>query len=259
MTQTAKERLGFRNERNSPHSSRTIMLDELTTLLEVVPIMDATHAEYRKAIIEDNALAKRSEQTRGLTCRHMTEIYGLDSKLTIFRGLRYLWTRDPASRPMLALLCAMTRDTILRNSAEPILALHERDELPRTTMEQWINDQEHGRFSPATLKSAAQNLNSSWTKSGHLTGKVRKFRSIPAQTAGAAAFALFIGFLDGGRGENLLTTPFAKILDCPSSKILELAESASLRGWITLKRVGNVIEVAFPNMLRPEELEWLRE
>lgn len=259
MNDAKMDRLGFRNERNSPHSSRTIMLQELTTLLEHVPNANATVKEYRAAIIEQNCLGKRSEKTRVLTSRHMAELFGLDTELPVFRGLHFLWSRDEKSRAILALLCAMARDTMLRNSAELILSLHEKDALPRSQMEAWIDSQEPNRFSPATLKSAAQNLNSSWTKTGHLTGKAQKFRATAEAGPGAAMFALYLGYLGGGRGENLLQTPFAKALDCPASKVLELAELAALRGWFRLKRVGTVIEVAFPGLLRSEELEWLHE
>ena len=42
-------------------------------------------------------------------------------------------------------------------------------------------------------------------------------------------------------------------------KTIELAEQASRRGWITYKRVGDVIEVLFPNLINKQEQEWLRE
>ncbi len=235
------------------------MFQELATLLDFVPSGEATVAEYRNAIVDQNCLGKRSEKTRILTSRHMAELYGLDTRLPLFRGLHFLWSRDVKSQSILALLCAMARDTMLRNSAEIILSLHAKDVLPRSQMEQWIDSQEPSRFSPATLKSAAQNLNSSWTKTGHLIGKAQKVRSIAEPGAGAAMYALYLGYLDGGRGENLLHTTYAKVLDCPASKVLELAELAALRGWFRLKRVGSVIEVAFPNLLRTEELEWLYE
>jgi hypothetical protein len=49
------------------------------------------------------------------------------------------------------------------------------------------------------------------------------------------------------------------LLDCSLDKMIELAEDASRRGWITLKRVGQVVEVLFPNLITAQEMEWLRE
>ena len=40
---------------------------------------------------------------------------------------------------------------------------------------------------------------------------------------------------------------------------MELAEEASRRGWIVVKRLGDVVEVLFPNLLRAEDLECVRE
>ncbi len=38
-----------------------------------------------------------------------------------------------------------------------------------------------------------------------------------------------------------------------------MAEIAARKGWIIFKKVGNVIEVLFPNNITPEEMELLRE
>jgi len=126
-------------------------------------------------------------------------------------------------------------------------------------LEQFIDHQQPGRFSPATLKSTAQNINSSWTQAGHLTGRARKTRTHAKATSGSVAYALFLGYLTGVRGESLFQTEFAKLLDCPIDKAIDLAEEDSRRGWIVFKRVGRTIEVLFPNLLTQQEMEWLRE
>jgi hypothetical protein len=71
--------------------------------------------------------------------------------------------------------------------------------------------------------------------------------------------ALFLGYLHGARGQLLFDSEYMRILDCSSDKAIELAESASRRGWIVFKRIGNVIEVQFPNLLSQQEQEWVRE
>jgi hypothetical protein len=70
---------------------------------------------------------------------------------------------------------------------------------------------------------------------------------------------LLLGYLTGVRGQALFQTEYIKLLDCPLDKAIELAEEASRKGWIVFKRVGDVIEVLFPNLINPEEMEWLRE
>jgi len=92
-----------------------------------------------------------------------------------------------------------------------------------------------------------------------LTGKVRKIRTRANPPPGAVSFALLLGYLTGARGGSLFNTEYAKLLDCSFERALSLAEDASRRGWIVFKRVGDVIEVMFPNLITAEEMEWVRE
>ncbi len=100
---------------------------------------------------------------------------------------------------------------------------------------------------------------SSWTQAGHLTGRVRKMRVGAVATPGAASLALLPGYVSGLRGELLFKSDFTRLLDCSYQKTIELAETASRRGWISLRRVGQVIEVLFPNLITAQEMEWLHE
>ena len=126
-------------------------------------------------------------------------------------------------------------------------------------MEEFIDNQEPGRFSTATLKATVRNILSTWTKSGHLAGRVKKIRSRPKATCGSMAYALLLGYLKGARGESLLRTDFTGLLDSPFEYLSELATEAARKGWIVYKRLGDVIEVDFPNLLTDHEMEWLRE
>lgn len=252
-------RFGFRFERGGTHSSRTMMLDELTALLSYVDRSEAKKADYLHAIEADNCLGKRSGKTRRLTYRHLAELYSLDTNHLLFRALLYFWQRDEEGRPMLALLATYARDSIFRTSASLILKAPEGSIITRDSVEERIDGLEPGRFSKATLKSTAQNINSSWTKSGHLTGRNKKTRSRAIPTPSSAAYALLLGYLTGARGQGLFSTEYTKLLDCSKEQVIELAEQASRRGWITYKRVGNVIEVLFPSHINQQEQEWIRE
>ena len=238
-------RFGFSFERGGAHTSRTMMLEDLRVLLSHVERSDAEKDSYLQAIMDENCLGKRSAKTRMLTYRHLVELYSLDKNNILFRTLLYFWHRDA--------------DTIFRSSAQFILKFPEGAVIQRESLEDYIDAQEPGRFSKATLKSTAQNINSTWTKSGHLQGRARKVRSCARATAGSVAYALFLGYLTGVRGNLLFQTEYIKILDCSCTKAVELAEEASCKGWISVKRVGDVIEVLFPNLIKQEEMERLCE
>lgn len=258
-SQSNLSRFGFKIERGGAHSSRTMMLEELGVVLSYLNRPDAQKSDYLHAIDEENCLGKRSGKTRTLTFRHLVDLYTLDTSALLFRALLYFWQRDPDGRPLLALLCAYSRDSILRSSASFLLPAHEGTTISRESLEEFIDEIEPGRFSPATLKSTAQNINSSFTQAGLLTGKIRKVRTRANPTPGAVSYALLLGYLTGARGESLFQTEYAKLLDCSFERALSLAEDASRRGWIVFKRVGDVIEVVFPNLITSEEMEWVRE
>lgn len=250
---------GFSFERGGAHTSRTMMLEELRALLSYINRADAERSDYLHAIDGENCLAKRSGKTRILTYRHLVTLYSLDPSNLLFRALLFFWNRDTAGQPLLALLCVYARDAIFRSSAPFVLEYPVSATITREALEEFIDEIEPGRFSKATLKSTAQNINSTWTQSGHLVGRVRKVRVRAIPTAGSVSYALLLGYLSGARGQSLFGTEYTKLLDCPYDKALELAEEASRKGWIVFKRVGDVIEILFPNLINEREMEWLRE
>lgn len=253
------ERFGFSYERGGVHTARTMMLVELRALLSFVEKTDAPKSEYLDAIQTANCLGKRSGKTRVLTFRHLVDLYSLDPNLALFRALRFFWQRDVDGQPLLAALSAYARDPIFRATAPFIINFHEGAAISRVALEEFIDHQEPGRFSKATLKSTAQNINSSWTKAGHLSGRARKIRERSSATPGSVSLALLMGYLSGLRGESLFNSEYTRLLDCSFDKTIELAEDASRRGWVSLKRVGQVVEVLFPNLITAQEMEWLRE
>lgn len=250
-------RFGFKTDKGGVHTSRTMMLEDLQALLSFVSNPNSTKSDYMRAIEEDNCLGKRSGRTRKLASRHLITLYSLDPSVTIFRSLLYFWNRDPEGQHLLALMCAFGRDPLLRLSANFILKFDKNEIITRKALEEYIDSKDPGHFSRATLSSTAQNLNSTWTKSGHLIGKARKSRSKAKATPGSVSYGLFLGYLMGFRGEALFMTDFAHLLDCSLEKRMELAEEASRRGWIVFKHIGNVIEVQFPSILTAEEREWI--
>ena len=107
---------GFKFGTNGPHSSRTLMADDLAALLARTP-PEAAMADYRRVVVDENLLNKKTESTRRETFRRLRELYALDAGTPVFRVLREYWSHDPAGRPLLALLVALARDPLLRISA----------------------------------------------------------------------------------------------------------------------------------------------
>lgn len=258
-SQAILTRFGFKFNKNSTHVRRTMMFDELSLLLSCVIDREPLKTDYIKAITEDNCLAKRSVQNRKFTAKYLTELYVLDPELPVFRALLYFWERDEKARPLLALLCAYTRDSLLRMSMPFIFDHQEGETVDRLLLEEYIEERFPGRFSKNTLSSIARNINATWTKSGHLEGRAKKIRTKVYTTPGATAYALFLAYLTGGRGRALLLTEYARLLDSTEDTLIDLAGEASRRGWIICNHVADVLEVQFPNLLTSTEMEWVHE
>ncbi|OQY18779.1 MAG: hypothetical protein B6I36_06090 [Desulfobacteraceae bacterium 4572_35.1] len=252
-------RFGFSFNRGGAHTARTMMLDELKEVITYLDDPNALKTDYSKAIDHENCLGKRSGKTRTLTFRHLVDLYSLDPSITLYRTLLFFWQRDPEAQPLLALLCTYARDSVFRSTAPFILNFTEGMTVKRQALEEFIDNKEADRFSKGTLKSTSQNINSTWTKSGHLTGRTEKIRACASPTAGSVSYALLLGYLTGVRGHSLFSTEYTKLLDCSFERAVELAEEASRKGWIVFKRAGDVIEVLFPKLLTEQEMEWLRE
>ena len=236
------ERAGFRFGARGTHSARTIMLRDLTELLAAVP-SDAAREEYAAAIVEENVLGKPTWVTRNVSRKYLTNLYGLDPGLPLFRVLRRLWEADPAGRPLVALLCALARDPLLRSTAAHVLSLGEGEELLRAPFSTVIRGAVGRRHNDSVLESVASRAASSWTQSGHLEGRMRKVRRRVAPTPGAAAMALWLGELQGLAGLSLLDSDWAAVLDRAGPAMLPFALEARRYGLIHARAAGNVVEI----------------
>lgn len=233
------------------------MLAELSDLLDAQSA-STTKEEYRQAILEDNALGKRTLATRRGSAKRLGELYTLDLRVTLFRLLRFFWDVEQEGRPLLAFLCAHARDPLLRLTAPPVLDAKQGDIVTKESLEKAVEESAPNRFKPEICQAIARRAASSWTQAGHLTGHVVKKRSHPVVTPANTAYALVLGYLCGVRGQLLLTTYWAKLLDVPTDRIATLAAEASRRGWLNFRQAGSVIEIRFPDLLTDAEKELLR-
>jgi len=250
---------GINFERAGIHTRRTIMIDDLTRLLEHSDGKSLTPSEYKELVVDENCLGKNSIKTRTLSYQYLADTYLLDPNIVLFRALLYFWQRDDDAHNQLAMLCAYNRDALFRMVTPYILSLPEGTLIQKMNVEEFIESQQPDRFSQSTLESTVRNLNSSFTQSGHLQGRVKKVRSRIEATPASVSYALLIGHIRGLRGEMLLNSEYMKLLECSFEQASELASDAARRGWIVFKRVGNVIEVAFPQILTLQDMEMIRE
>lgn len=252
------KQLGFRYGDKGTHSSRTIMFEELQHLLESHP-GNVPRETYIQAIIDDNCLGKHTTATRKLSLQRLSELYGLDPDIPLFRIMRDLWAINQQSRPQLAILLALARDPLLRMTASPVITTPFGKEFARQQMTDSLKAGTGGRFNEAILDKIVRNASSSWTQSGHLGGRARKFRKQVQVTPVSCTYALLLGYLQGVRGKALFESPWAKILDHDPSDLRALTDDAKRLGLIDVKESGSILDISFPQLLTREERELLYE
>lgn len=249
---SASEFFGFRYGTSSVHTSRTMMLDELTLLLESVNAAESSDS-YRKAIVEENVLGKSTQSTRQRTYDRLAQLYSLDPATTLFRLLRHFWEMDKSSRPMLAFLTAAARDSLLRDTTPFIQSIPLGQNTEAAQLAQYLEEKYPNRFRTTTRNSTAQNLASSFTQAGFLQGRTNKRRTKSQITPIISTFALILGYLCGLRGKLLLDSMWTRLLDCSPAELAGHVAEASRQGWLNYKAAGSIIEITFPGLLKPNE------
>ena len=253
MTEETRLRnAGFRWGKKGTHTSRTIMFDELQTLLAHCQ-PDASPNDYATAVIENNCLGKRTVATRKLSLQRLSELYALDANVLLFRNMRNFSYADRSGQTILALLLALARDPLLRVTAPPVLRMRPGEELVRQPLIDALNRAVGSRLSESTLDKVVRNAASSWTQSGHLKGRNRKLRQRVTPTAASAAYALLLGHLTGTRGSALFETMWTQVLDAPPDELVNLATDARRLGFLDMSQSGGVVEVAFTRLLTSDE------
>lgn len=233
---------GFRFGHVGTHSSRTMMLEELNSVMLAVPT-DAKPQDYASAVIEENCLGKQTVANRRHSLQHLRELYGLDGTIPLFRVLARLWAIDSPGRPLLALLASLTRDPLLLATAPFISAMPEGAEFQRTAARTAIGKVTGDRLNESTIEKIVRNTASSWAQSGHLEGRTFKVRRFVKPTAATIGFALFLADAAGFHGQDALSSAWVKVLDCGTSTALELALEAKRIGLLDLRAAGDVFEL----------------
>jgi hypothetical protein len=235
-----------------------MMIVELQQVFAVVASHDGID-QYQAEIVDYNQLNKATEKARKLTFRHLVDLYGMSPDVPLFRVMRQLWDVDVQAQPVLALQLALVRDPLLRLSLPLMSELKPGDSIIREQVEEILKEPNPDRYSPASLKSFAQNINGTWTQAGFFKGRNKKTRTEPNVASVNIAFALFLAYLEGASGQRLFSNQWCQLFGLNAHRLDELAITASHQGLIDYKKSGEIIDVRFPRFLTQEEERWLHE
>jgi hypothetical protein len=241
----ALETFGFKFSSGGAHISRTMMMQELGTVLANVP-QGSDAAAYREAILQQNVLGKSTESTREKSLRHLRELYALDEATPIFGLLRKLHAMDPASLPLLAVQVAWSRDPLLRGTTPPVINASEGERVETASLAQALEAAFPNQYSELNRNKVARNAASSWTQSGHLAGRAKKTRREIRPTTVAVTMAFFLGDIAGYHGAALFSNPWCRLLDLNPDRARTMGLETHRAGLLNLHSIGEVVELSFP-------------
>lgn len=250
IPETSKK-FGFVITGMGAHTGRTIMFRDLHALLAVCGI-ESSSAEYREAIVTENALLKPTESARNEGFRRLKQLYGLDQQITVFRSMRMLWEQDQEAQPALVLLCALARDPLLRATVETVINMPTGTTITAPEFGQIIHELYPGHLTEKTLASVGRNIASSWTQSGHFAGSTEKTRKLIHSSPIVTTYALFLSYLCDGRGDALFDSDWCSLLDTPRHILYEQAQQASKQGWLEYRHSGAITEITFRHLLKDQ-------
>ncbi len=240
VDQKALQAFGFRPTGGGTHQAMTTMTRELALLLEAgVEDLDAV----RRHIVDENLLGKSTAAAKASALRHLRALYGLGADALISSALVRLWKLDAESRPLLAMLCALARDPLLRDSAEVVMPAPIGASVDAGQIADHLTATHPARFSPKMAGGISRNCGSSWTQSGHLAGRTKKVRVRAVGTPVSAAYAALLASQAGFGGPALIASPWMGVLDASSNERLSLLRRAEALGLLCLRAAGDVIEV----------------
>ena len=252
LDRSVADSLGF--SQSVVMSSRSVMLRELRDLVSIAPA-DSDTLALQRLVVDEDALHKPSAANRIKTFSFLRSLYGLNPHLPIYREFSRLCHLSPVDTTVLAGSLAFSREPVLKACANMVLDTPIGKPLGREDFEAWVRQYAPGRYSQAMYASFSHNLYASFFQLGFLSeaaGKtrIRKRRDVrPA----AVAYAAFLDWLTGLNGITLLTGAFSKTLELTKDEHLNLLSAAGQQGLLRVALAGGVLQLDFPNWLRPGE------
>jgi hypothetical protein len=112
--------------------------------------------------MDENVLRKATTSGREWAFRQLRRFCALDPQSLLFRALRDLWDYDPGGQSLLALLCALARDPVLRASAAVIVGSAPGEVVTTSDFQAVIESKFPGAYNELTLRTTAQKVAWVW-------------------------------------------------------------------------------------------------
>jgi len=200
--------------------------------------------------LKQNVISKATQSGITKTSRYLKSLYDLDASQPQFMAFKHFWSiAHERDKPLLALIYAIGNDYQLKNSIPVINNTEIGKKVTVESIESNIENLYPQKYSANTKRSMAQNIASSWKQAGFITGKVKNIRTQPEINYLVLTFAIFMAYLNGLRGDFILTSDWVKALTLDERTIRSLAIEAAKRDLLQYQYAGSITSITFKNLL----------
>lgn len=228
------------------HTSRTLMFTELSKVMD-----HALHDDRYLESLNENIVNKLTKSNQKKTTSLLKLLYDFDVSFPPFVCFKYFWQiTDVKNKPILSLLYALSKDYLLGESMYVILSTGIGEKVRIEKLEENIEMHHPKRFTEKTRLSVARRIASSWKQAGYITGKVKNIRTQPNHCYHSVAFAFLMAYLNGDRGDFILSGKWVQALAISESLIRELANEAAKRDLLQYQYAGSVTTISFNNLFK---------
>jgi hypothetical protein len=154
-----------------------------------------------------------------------------------------------AKKGIITLLFAITNYFLLSESIDLVVKTPIGTKVAIEKFFENIEQYHPGKYSAKTIRSASQNIASSWKQAGYIEGKFKNIRVQAGQDYYTASFALLLAYLKGNRGDFLLTSKWAKALAISQDELRELLKEAAKRDLLQYQSSGKVTTISYEKQL----------
>lgn len=229
------------------HDSRTLMLKDLVTLVDALAGEMVTPDRAREAVVTDNVLGKKTHRTRQKSFQYLQRLYSLDEHQAPGQLFFRLFRVHQAAQGQLAALQVLSVDRLFQATLATLLSCEENQPVEAAMFVAPVRGT-GAEYRDITLESCTRNLISSWSQAGWLTARLKKRRLRVDPLPESVAFALYLGYQEGRRGLRLMNSRYMEAFSSSPETLDELAYQASRLGYLSYRRIADVLEIHFPHL-----------
>ena len=233
-------------------ATRASLYSDLRTLLAAVPLA-APRERYRRAVIEENALGRRTRAARAKAWKELAPRYGINGATPLFRQFLYEHGRASSEndRAITAYLLFALRDRLACDLGIDWLYQYLRAapaELRTADVLAFLNAREQSHpeiaaWSPSSRENIASHYLSALKEFGFARGAQKKMSVRPAPGAAPVRFLLRALLLAGPGTLAAVQSPLFRLLGLSLDETGDLLFQLHADGAIRFQLQGDIVEI----------------